>query len=241
MLRNVYLEGELALRFGEVVSVFAKSVKDVFLVLEANDPSVKNYVIKCAEKGISFSVTAAGKEYEKEEDLVLPMKEGDVFISTIPAGSKSAGAKILTAIAIATLFVVAPQALMLVNASGALTFGGTMLASLGVNLALAGIQQALAPDPAVDKDQDKSYLFNGQEQNIVQGDPVPLAYGRLRVPGRPISFDVVNDTLIVSNNGAELHNIAQATGENYQGILEDILVEDEDGNHKKTLPLTQEF
>lgn len=61
---------------------------------------------------------------------------------------------------------------------------------LAANLAIAGVQQMMAPDPATDADQEQSYLFNGAEQNIVEGDPVPVLYGRLRVPGQPISFEI---------------------------------------------------
>ena len=55
---------------------------------------------------------------------------------------------------------------------------------------MAGITQMMAPDPSVDTDQEQSYLFNGAEQNIIEGDPVPILYGKLRVPGQPISFEI---------------------------------------------------
>ena len=50
----------------------------------------------------------------------------------------------------------------------------------------------MAPDPSTDNQQDESYLFQGAGQTIVEGDPVPVLYGKLRVPGRPISFEVKN-------------------------------------------------
>ena len=59
---------------------------------------------------------------------------------------------------------------------------------LGVNLAIGGIQQMMAPDPSTDNQQDESYIFQGSKQNIVEGDPVPVLYGELRIPGRTISF-----------------------------------------------------
>lgn len=61
---------------------------------------------------------------------------------------------------------------------------------MAINLAMAGINQMMAPDPATDGDQESSYLFNGAEQNVIQGDPVPVLYGRLRIPGQPISFEI---------------------------------------------------
>ena len=47
----------------------------------------------------------------------------------------------------------------------------------------------MAPDPSVDQDSPENYAFNGNAQNIVEGDPIPLLYGELRVPGRPVSVE----------------------------------------------------
>ena len=65
----------------------------------------------------------------------------------------------------------------------------------------------MAPDPATDQDQEQSYLFNGAEKNTVQGDPVPVLYGQLRVPGQPISFEIAGinssiNTLGFGQNGS---------------------------------------
>jgi hypothetical protein len=66
----------------------------------------------------------------------------------------------------------------------------TAIEGLAVNLAIAGIQEMMAPDPSVDKDSPENYAFNGGAQNIKPGDPVPVLYGELRIPGRPLSMDV---------------------------------------------------
>ena len=65
---------------------------------------------------------------------------------------------------------------------------GQLAIGLGVNLALGGIQQMMAPDPSTDNQQDESYIFQGAKQNIAEGDPVPVLYGELRIPGRTVSF-----------------------------------------------------
>ena len=59
----------------------------------------------------------------------------------------------------------------------------------------------LAPDPSVDDAQDESYLYQGTTQTILEGDPVPLLYGKLRVPARPISTSVRNERLNYYDNG----------------------------------------
>ena len=83
--------------------------------------------------------------------------------------------------------------------SGAsLTGVGVAAISATASLALSGIQQMMLPDPSTDT-QDESYLFQGSGQTMVEGDPVPLLYGELRIPGRPVS-------MVVRNQGGYFYN-----------------------------------
>ena len=62
-------------------------------------------------------------------------------------------------------------------------------------------------DPAQDKTEngDESYLFNGNQQNIVSGDPVPVLYGRLRIPGQPCGFEIMGDRTSYASFGQGVH------------------------------------
>ena len=66
---------------------------------------------------------------------------------------------------------------------------------------VGGLMELMDPDPSVDKIEngDESYLFNGNVQSIVSGDPIPILYGRLRVPGQPAAAEVIGDS--ASYNG----------------------------------------
>ena len=66
-----------------------------------------------------------------------------------------------------------------------LSIPGMAVMMLGANLALMGLAEMSAPDPDKTTD-DPSYLFNGAENHIEQGQPVPLLYGELTVGGAPI-------------------------------------------------------
>ena len=216
MMRNVYLQGELGKRFGNKFSMDVDTHQEIIKCINANRSEFKNYLIDCDKNDIAFTI-----EYQNElvttENLLIPLKEGDVTIAILPAGSKSGIGKIIAAAFL--VFVALPamgaytiggmtmaQTSALAAASGASTVTGlSMAAALGtipgqivgllaVNLAMAGIQQMMAPDPAVDKDAPENYSFNGNTQNITQGDPIPILYGELRVPGRPISVEVSNRT-----------------------------------------------
>lgn len=213
MLRNVYLEGEMGERFLPHLQLQFSKPQEVLQALDANFPDFRSYLLEKHEEGVNFEIDIAGKEIEEPAELLLEIKEGDITITPIPAGSKSGPLKVLAAIALITVVMMNPA--LFVTATGAQTAGamaatgvinpGTMallqagaslnmlgLATLGVatNLALNGLNQMMAPDPSTDSDQEESYLFNGAEQNIVSGDPVPILYGRLRVPGQPISFEI---------------------------------------------------
>lgn len=57
----------------------------------------------------------------------------------------------------------------------------------------------MAPDPSTDNEQDESYIFQGSKQNLVEGDPVPVLYGELRIPGRTVSFHTRSETTAFAN------------------------------------------
>jgi len=53
---------------------------------------------------------------------------------------------------------------------------------------LAGVTELTTKAPKHNKDEEKG-LFNGPENTLVQGTPVPVAYGKLLVGGKPISVN----------------------------------------------------
>jgi predicted phage tail protein len=180
-------------KFGSKFRMQAKDNAEILKCLDANRPELKKYLIQCVENDIGFHIEHQGALIE-QDNVLLPLKEGDVTISIIPAGSKSAFGKILAAVIL--YFVIGPwaEAAMIKAevAAATITKVGTAISTLSVNLALQGVMQLMAPDPSVDNDGPENYAFNGGAQNIKPGDPVPVLYGELRVPGRPISMDVNN-------------------------------------------------
>jgi len=210
MQRSVYLQGELGEKFGTKFIVHTDNYSDIFKCINANRPDFLPFLRDCHNKDIGFMLETAEHSID-HEGLLLPIKEGDITFAIAPAGSKSGIGKILAAIVIVAIIYYtggfaavaggaeAATAGWAVAAGGGLSFAGAMAASLAVSLAMAGLQQLMAPDPAVDSDSPTNYLFTGGASNTVEGDPIPILYGELRIPGRTISIDILNGTYTTNN------------------------------------------
>ena len=109
MKRKIYLDGELGERYGKELTMNVSSFAEVFRCLEANYPDLREYLIDCHEKDIGFMCEVAGAPLTEEQELLLLYQEGDMYISPQPMGAKSGGMKILAAIAIVIITIVAIQ------------------------------------------------------------------------------------------------------------------------------------
>lgn len=193
MKRRIHFKGAMADLFGDSMSVEATNFKEAIRCVEVNRPGFKAYLSKCVEDGTNFSLTVGSQELD--EHTYLSEIEGDFYLTPIPSGSSSGKSKIGAALLLAALIFINPGHIFLGGTemlAVPITKWGYAAASLATNLAMTGIQQILAPDPSVDADEPTSYLFNGAEQNVLEGDPVPILYGELRVPGTPVSFEIIN-------------------------------------------------
>jgi len=193
MLRNVYFEGELGRDFLPHMKVQCDTVADIFRCLSANFDGVKQYFIEKEQKDIGYQIEIAGKKITDEREMLMEINEGDVVITPIPAGSGDLGKTIVGIIITVVGFI-------LVNPK---------IIALGINLTLAGLEGLLAPDPSNDDEPDEeSYLFQGAEQVITQGEPVPVLYGRLRVPGQPVGMELKGGTANYGfNTGSQIPNL----------------------------------
>tara|TARA_Y100000361_G_C11104736_1_gene314101 strand:+ start:282 stop:1019 length:738 start_codon:yes stop_codon:yes gene_type:complete len=206
MLRNIYFEGELGQKFVPHLEIDCETPAEVFRCMDSNFPEFMPYLMEKHEEDVGFHVEVCGEELEYPEECLMIIGAGDMIITPVPAGSGKGFGKILAAVAIIAITIgtagfTAPfttAAFGSVAAGGAVggILGGTLMAKiavgLAINLALTGLAEMMAPDPSVDVDTDmeQSYLFNGSQQNIAAGDPVPVVYGHLRVPGQPASFEI---------------------------------------------------
>jgi len=207
MQRSVYLQGELGERFGHKFIVNSDNYADIFKCINANRPGWLPYVRKCHEEDIAFIVETEDGLID-QDDLLTPIAKGDVTISLVPAGSKKGIGKIIVAIVmiyimVTTGYVPLGETSWMMTATGSLTIPGSIAVGFTTSLAMQGIQQIMAPDPAVDQDNPTNYLFSGGANNAVEGDPIPIMYGELRVPGRPISVDIAQGGNSIQRGGTQ--------------------------------------
>ena len=104
--------------------------------------------------------TAASTTYTAQMSLM------GINIGSVTATATSAGASAVTGYSLST--------------------AGYALVLAGANLGIMGITEMTAPD-AGDMTSDPSYLFNGADNNIEQGQPVPVLYGTMKIGGTSIS------------------------------------------------------
>jgi predicted phage tail protein len=198
MRRKIVFEGELGEKFGKETYIDASSFGDVIRCFSANFDNFKQYLLDCDKRQIAF-ICKVNNVAISEKELPLRYGEGDMVITPVPAGAFIKG--IIKAVAGVVLVIV-----------GAIT-GNVQLMIQGGMMAFSGIAEHLAPDPLGDpKDPDPDYLYSGTAQLILETDPIPICYGRMRVPAKPISFDIRTNTTAISVNAASSDNLKGARG-----------------------------
>ena len=187
MLRKLYLEGDMGEKYGRIAEVKATTVREVIQYLDANYNGVKKYLLDKQDKKIGFTIKIADKYVEDDRELLLPLDKGDIVITPVPVGSKAAFKIIIGIVLVVVGFILQATPFAVV---------GQYMIGAGLGLISAGIAELMAPDPATDNEEEnrEGYLFQGAQQSIPEGNPVPVLYGELRVPGQAVSFNLRNSS-----------------------------------------------
>ena len=213
-MQTVYLNGDIA-KFGSVWETDCRNIRDIFKLIECQNPSFRKYLIDATEADVSYEIKRGEDFLDDTDDLLLSLNNEDIIITEVPSGSKTGGGKLIAAIAL-TILIMNPALIfgsgttitnaitsftgkVIAGTGGKLTVGGLGI-GIATNLALQGTAQLLAPGPEVDAaDENKGYLFSGATNTAVQGMPVPLAYGELVIGGTPISVNFDNRPIAIGS------------------------------------------
>jgi len=186
MTRNIYLKGKMGKLFGEHWKLNASTVREAMNGIDVQrEGKLKQYLIDCTEKGIEFTVQR-GEDFLEYDNLQMELGNDDIIITPLPVGAGKTAGRIKAIIGVA-LIVIGIISMMSGNPLGKdMAAIGWYLVAAGSLLASIGIVEMLTPDTP--SNSSDGYLFNGPENSVKQGIPVPLCYGELIVGGAPINF-----------------------------------------------------
>lgn len=228
-MTHVKLMGEMGEKFGAEWNMDVSNFRDVFRLIDCQTNGFKQYLTRCAEEGINFTIQNGEDLVDGTLDAMIAPVKDTVVITPVAAG---AGMKDILKVVFGVFLLIygpgmadglfsgaeveAAAELEFATAAGgkghiyanqiavdsaakverlqkAKAFTTKAIQGVGTNLALSGVQGYLTPDTP--STSGKSYLFNGPENNVKEGVPVPLLYGQLMVGGSVINFGVEEEAL----------------------------------------------
>lgn len=168
-------------KFGRVWNLDIDTPQEALRLIDANRPGLLSWIRQNAAIYDRYKVVCTyendRKEHLDEASFGLLRKANVIRFVPIPLG---AGAAVKIVIGVA---------LIIYSFYG----GGPWALKLGIAMVLGGVIQALTPVPHrkdANNTNVQSNYFNGPENTIQQGVPVPLIYGRCLVGSHAISANL---------------------------------------------------
>jgi len=195
-MTNIIIHGLLGKIYGNSHKLKVRRMSEIIPAINANNPGFKNAILSYFKSDMDYCFIDPQnpeKKYQKPEDFLQQQPPKEIHIVPSVVGSGPA-AFILAGIAAAGTGVAAASVL------GAGLSG--FLVSLGVSLILQGVSMLLFPLPETAKEQKaeskidtSSYIFSTTKNNAVQGFPIPLIYGEIKIGSNIISTNVVSEDM----------------------------------------------
>lgn len=191
-IRTVRLYGVLGARFGRSFQLAVSSPAEAVHALCVQIPGLERFLMESKDRGMAFAVFI-GRRNLREDQLDDPPGNDDIRIAPILIGSKSGG--VFQAILGVALIAVAAIATGGVGAAFVAPGVWGATAMVGLSLTIGGVAQMLAPQAkglgtSERPENQPSYSFNGPVNTQAQGNPVPVAYGRVWAGGAIISAGI---------------------------------------------------
>jgi len=194
MLRKIRVYGRLAKFLGQrTFEAAVDSAAEAVRFLAANFPGLEQHM---ADQHYRVSV---GTYDLGEDELADPVGQQAIKIMPVIGGAGSGVGKIIAGVAlIASAFFTGGATIGLFGLAAPLAVS-TVLAGVGVGLALSGVSQLLTPTPRLtapgtsgnrEADPRESFSFSGIQNTSRQGLPVPIVYGETVVGSIVISAGI---------------------------------------------------
>lgn len=197
-MNKIKLYGDMAQRFGPEFNVDISDPVEAYRALacqlEGFEQTVRNSSFSLVREmpNGSFAIT--------EEMLHVGMSNTTLhFLPSVQGEGKKGGFKMILGVAIiaASLFIPGSQVFLGMSLQ-------TMGIMTGAALALGGAALLMAPTPKLntgDADNKDSYLFGGNAGASGQNFAVPVGFGKFRVPGLPVSTQILTDEMYSDQTG----------------------------------------
>ena len=190
-MTNIIIHGVLGKIYGTHHKLNVRRLSEIIPAINANNPGFKHAILSYLKSDVDYCYVDPKNPKTKYKTLQealssSPPKEVHIVPSIVGAGAVG--------------MIVGGLALAGVGTYIGGTLGG-ILFSLGVSLILQGIIMLLFPpeDPKRREVESKidtsTYIFSNRVNNAVQGFPVPLVYGELRVGSNIISTNIVREDM----------------------------------------------
>lgn len=183
MLKKIKLLGHLGRKFGREYQFDVSSPAEAVKALCHQVKGFRQYMQEGKGKEQKFKVLIGNSPLNDVEKQLFMQTDSDIAIVPLVRGS---GGDFVKVVGIALVGIA------LFNPLG-FAFAGTLSGALttltvGVSLLVAGSfsQQNLTPQET-NRNNDRSYLFNGAVNTTQQGQPIPIGYGRMRVGSQVVS------------------------------------------------------
>ena len=158
-MTKIRLHGILKYEFGDCFEFKISKPKEALFAIEANRPNFRKRILDLYKKGFHYTVLVDGKKVSTDEELNIIKEDSTIDLVPVIVGGGPI-APLVGAIVVAVV-----------------------VAAIGVALALL-----LAPKPPEPPDIsvtarafEQSFIFSNKANIAVQGVPVPVGYGRLRI------------------------------------------------------------
>lgn len=216
-MTHVKLMGEMGEKFGTEWNMNVRNFRDMFRLIDCQTEGFKEYLVDCANKGVDFTIQNGKDLVEGSIDVLIAPVKDTVIITPVASG---AGLKDALKIIAGVLLIIYGPAFIdklffgsgggtssvlegsetiteAKKISSAHAYSRRAIQALGVNLGMSGVTGYLTPESP--SESGKSYLYDGPENNVLQGAPVPLLYGRLLIGGSVINFNFIEDQSVAYN------------------------------------------
>lgn len=209
-MTNVTIHGKLGKIFGQNHTFKVRRMSEVVHAINANSPGFKQAILSNLREGSDYCYIdpkKPNKIYKRPDEFLNSKPPEELHIVPAICGSGGIG-ELITGIVLVALGK-GGASILGVELAKALFYIGVSMIINGVISILFPIEPPTAADRGVESRIDTaSYIFSSLRNNAVQGFPIPLLYGELRIGSNIISTNVVSEDM--SSDGTEISDSAGA-------------------------------